>query len=58
MPLTLCPNCRLPVNSTVQSCPLCTASVSPVASTVRQVPMAAAVAVVATTLALVARRWA
>ena len=58
MALTLCPNCRLPVNTSAQQCPLCTASLTE-ARTTRHVPIAAAaVAVVATTLALVARRWA
>lgn len=58
MPLTLCPNCRLPVNASAQSCPLCTEALAKSTAT-NHVPMAAAaVAVVATTLALVARRWA
>ena len=57
MPLTLCPNCRLPVNASAQQCPLCTASL--IEARARHVPIAAAaIAVVATTVALVARRWA
>jgi predicted amidophosphoribosyltransferase len=56
MALTLCPNCRLPVNRSAQSCPLCTATLSTPA-TVRHVPVAAAVALLAT-VAVLARRWA
>ena len=56
MALTLCPNCRLPVNTTVQSCPLCAATIAK-SSAVRHVPVAAAVALLAT-LAVLARRWA
>jgi len=53
MVLTYCSNCRLPVNVDAQVCPFCTARV---VSRMRHLPMAAAVAVVATTLAVVSRR--
>lgn len=56
MALTLCSNCRLPVNVDAESCPLCGA-VRSQPMTQRHVPLAAAtIAVVA--LALVARRLA
>ena len=59
MALTLCPNCRLPVNRSAQRCPLCTKSIPNVATRTRNVSVAAAaVAVAATTVALVARRLA
>ena len=58
MALTLCPNCRLPVNTSAQSCPLCTETLAQTTATRNVSVAAAAVAVVATTLALVARRWA
>lgn len=58
MALTLCPTCRLPVNSSAEKCSLCTASLEN-ASPVRIASVAAAAAaVVATTLAFVARRSA
>ena len=41
MALTLCPNCRLPVNTSLVSCPLCTASLAS-SSPTRHVPVAAA----------------
>ncbi len=49
MALTLCLNCRLPINVTADECHLCTAPVGsrPVA-VARGVPVAAAVALVAT----------
>lgn len=53
MPLALCPNCRLPVNTSAQSCPLCTASLS---RRTRHLPVAAAVALVATLAVLTRRR--
>ena len=57
MALTLCPNCRLPVNTSLESCPLCTASLaSP--SPVRHVPVAAAAVAIVATAAMLARRWA
>ncbi len=56
MALTLCPNCRLPVNASAQDCPLCAAPMRNAASD-RRVPVAAAVALVAT-LAVLARRMA
>jgi hypothetical protein len=52
MVLTYCSNCRLPVNVDVQVCPFCTARV---VSRTRHLPMAAALALVAT-LAVVSRR--
>jgi hypothetical protein len=56
MALTLCSNCRLPVNTSAQNCPLC-GVVRSQPATQRHVPLAAAtIAVVA--LALVARRLA
>ena len=58
MALTLCPNCRLPVNTSVQHCPQCGAMRRRTAQTTRQVSVAAAVAVVATAIALVTRRVA
>ena len=54
MALTLCSNCRLPVNTSAQSCPLCTA---PLNSPARHIPVAAVVALVAT-FAVLARRMA
>lgn len=57
MPLTLCSNCRLPVNQSAQHCPLCGATRSPSAAQ-RGVPIAAATIAVVATLALVARRMA
>jgi predicted amidophosphoribosyltransferase len=56
MALKLCPNCRLPVNTSAEICHLCAA---PIASTsaVRHVPIAAAVALFAT-VAVLARRKA
>jgi hypothetical protein len=56
MALTLCPNCRLPVNSSAQRCYLCAVSIA-TPSAVRHVPFAAAVAIVAT-VAVFARRRA
>ena len=56
MAMTLCPNCRLPVNSSAQDCPLCAAPMRAV-TVDRRVPVAAAVALVAT-LAVLARRMA
>jgi hypothetical protein len=56
MALTLCPNCRLPVHSSSETCHLCMASLAPT-SAARHVPMAAALAFFAT-LALLARRRA
>jgi hypothetical protein len=57
MALTLCPNCRLPVNTSLQRCPLC-ASPRRSPSATRQVSLAAALAVAATAIALVTRRTA
>lgn len=56
MALTLCPNCRLPVNASAHECPLCAAPMRAVVAD-RRVPVAAAVALVAT-LAVLARRLA
>ena len=56
MALTLCPNCRLPVNEAVSRCPQCAAAM-PSAMLARKVPVAAAVALVAT-VAVLARRLA
>lgn len=53
MSLVLCPNCRLPVQRTVRSCPLCGAERSESFSPLR-LPVAAALAML-TALALVAR---
>lgn len=58
MALTLCPNCRLPVNASAQRCALCTAELEKVSANRTMPVAAAAVAMVATTLAFVARRWA
>lgn len=56
MALTLCPNCRLPVNESAQDCPHCSAALRQAVGA-RHVPVAAAVALVAT-LAVLARRRA
>ena len=60
MALTLCPNCRLPVNDAAHRCPLCTAPLeSATGAATRRVPVAAAVALLATaTVAMLARRLA
>lgn len=55
MALTLCPNCRLPVNTSAESCYLCGTKL-PVASTVRNVSVAATVAAVAALAMLVRKR--
>lgn len=57
MALTLCPNCRLPVNDAVTRCPQCAAAMPSSAAVSRRVPVAAAVALVAT-VAVLARRLA
>jgi len=57
MALTLCSNCRLPVNVEVNRCPLCTAPMASAAPAVGPLPVAAAVALVAT-VALLKRRLA
>lgn len=57
MALTLCSNCRLPVNTSAQSCPLCGAARAQ-SMTQRSVPIAAAMLAVVATLALVVRRHA
>jgi len=54
MALTLCPNCRLPVNTTAANCHLCSAPLTPTTS-IGAVPVAAALALVAT-LAMLAKR--
>ena len=56
MALTLCPNCRLPVNTSSDSCPLCAASLSSVSVARHVPPVAAAVAIVATVAVLARRR--
>jgi hypothetical protein len=58
MVLTLCPNCRLPVNTSLQRCPQCGVARRIPPATSRQVSVAAVVAVVATAVALVTRRVA
>ena len=55
MSLMLCPNCRLPVNASAVSCPLCTAPMATASVVNRRVPLAAAVALVAT-VAVIATR--
>ena len=55
MSLTLCPKCRLPVNASAASCPLCTAPMPSALVVDSRVPLAAAVALVAT-VALIATR--
>jgi hypothetical protein len=55
MSLTLCPNCRLAVNASAVTCPLCTAPVATASVVNRRVPLAAAVALVAT-VAVIATR--
>jgi predicted amidophosphoribosyltransferase len=55
MSLTLCPNCRLPVNTSAVSCPLCTAPMAAAVVVNHRVPLAAAVALVAT-VAVIATR--
>ena len=55
MSLTLCPNCRLPVNTSAQSCPLCTAPMASASVVNRRVPLAAAVALVATVAVIASR---
>ena len=54
MALTLCSNCRLPVQESAHRCPQCSAGMGSAVSR-RGVPVAAAVALVAT-LAVLARR--
>jgi len=54
MALTLCPNCRLPVNASAHHCPECTAPMRTPAPD-RRVPVAAAVALAATVAILVRR---
>lgn len=56
MALTLCPNCRLPVNRSQPRCPQCGATRRTTARTARDVSLAATVAVLATAVALVTRR--
>ena len=56
MALTLCQNCRLPVNEASSRCVQCGAAM-PSAALSRRVPVAAAVALVAT-VAVLARRLA
>lgn len=58
MSLTLCSNCRLPVNTAVSSCPLCTAPIATEPRADRRVPIAAAVAAVAATVAVLTLRRA
>ena len=58
MSLTLCPNCRLPVNDSQERCPLCTAPMTSDTHAGRAavgVPVAAALAVVATVAVLMRR---
>jgi hypothetical protein len=55
MALTLCPNCRLPVNTSAQICHLCAVTL-PTGYAVRHVPVAAAVAIFATVAVLARRR--
>jgi hypothetical protein len=55
MSLTLCPNCRLPVNASAISCPLCTAPMAATSVVGRRVPLAAAVALVATVAVIASR---
>ena len=55
MVLTLCPNCRLPVHTSLPRCPQCGAVRRTAAQTTRQVSIAAAVAMVATAVALATR---
>jgi hypothetical protein len=57
MVLTLCSNCRLPVNAALHTCPNCLASVR--AAQMRRVPVAAAaLALAAAAAALLTRRLA
>ena len=56
MSLTLCSTCRLPVNTAVESCPLCTAPMPRAVRADRRVPLAAAIAMVATVTMLTRRR--
>ncbi len=57
MPLTLCPNCRLPVNAALYTCPNCLAPGR--AAQLRRVPVAAAaLALAAAAAALLTRRLA
>ena len=58
MVLTLCPNCRLPVHTSLQLCPQCGAARRTPSATTRQVSVAAVLAVLATAIALVTRRVA
>lgn len=55
MALTLCSNCRLPVNTSAHRCHLCAAPLEAGAQTV-QASVAAAVALAATVAVLVLRR--
>ena len=58
MALTLCPNCRLPVNRSQSRCPQCGAARRTTVRTARDVSLAATVAVLATAVALATRRAA
>ena len=55
MALALCPNCRLPVNTSLASCPLCAATLN-AGLPAKRVSVAAAVALVATFAVLARRR--
>ena len=55
MSLTLCSNCRLPVNQSAEICHLCAAPVQQLSAS-RHVPFAAALALVATVAVLAKRR--
>ena len=56
MALTLCPNCRLPVNRSQPRCPQCGVMRRTTARTARDVSLAATVAVLATAMAALATR--
>jgi predicted amidophosphoribosyltransferase len=56
MALTLCSNCRLPVNSAASRCPLCGAA--QLRSATRHLPVATGAVALLATLAVLARRFA
>jgi predicted amidophosphoribosyltransferase len=56
MALTLCSNCRLPVNSAANRCPLCGAA--QLRNATRHLPVATGAIALLATLAVLARRFA
>lgn len=58
MALTLCPNCRLPIQESAAECPHCGAERPQAIVAQRGLPLAAAMLAVVATVAIVARRFA